>query len=106
MGWIIAGIAAAIVLAMRVRARRKRLSHSKITSLVLMLKEPRLIDAQAVRRAATKAFGVRVASSTDEENFVVQLSPETIPVRLHGLPLGFICSNKRYAEVTESELEK
>jgi len=103
MWWIIGGIVV-ILLLLVVRARRNRLAHAKIVSLVLMLKEPRLIDAQAVRRAATKAFGLRVGSSTDEEHFVVQLSPETMPVRVFGLPLGFICSNKRYSEVPESDL--
>lgn len=95
--WIIIAIVVVVVillLALVLRAKRKR----KMIALVLFLKEPRAIDAQAVRRAATKAFGVRVGSTTEDENFVVQLSPETMPVRINGLPLGFICAQKSYMD--------
>ena len=46
MWWIIGGIVV-ILLLLVVRARRNRLAHAKIVSLVLMLKEPRLVDAAA-----------------------------------------------------------
>jgi uncharacterized protein YegJ (DUF2314 family) len=105
--WIALGAVAVvvvlIVVVLLVLARRR--SKGKLTSLVLLLKEHRPIDAQAVRRAATKAFGVRMGSSMEEENFVVQLSPETMPVKINSLPLGFICSPKRYTEDATSEEE-
>ena len=95
--WIII-IVIGLLLLLLIRAGRRARRKGKMTSLVLFLKEPRAIDAQAVRRAATKAFGVRVGSTPDEENFVVQLSPETMPVRINGLPLGFICAQKTYMD--------
>ena len=97
--WLWLGLAiGAIVLGIVLFLLRARAKSGKMTSLVLFLKEPRPIDAQTVRRAASKAFGLRVGSSSEEDNFVVQMSPEMMPVRINGLPMGFIYSPKRYME--------
>src|SRR2546423_13734957 len=91
-------VIAVVLLIMIVLWLRRRSGKRKIASIVLLLREPRIIDAQAVRRAATKAFGVRVGSTPDEENFVVQYTPETMPVSINGLPLGLICAPKPYMD--------
>jgi uncharacterized protein YegJ (DUF2314 family) len=98
MPWLIgiAAVVVGVVVLLWLRARRR--AKQGLTSLVMFLKEPRQIDAQAVRRAATKAFGVRVGATPEEENFVVQYTPETMPVRINGLPMGFICAPKKYSE--------
>jgi len=103
--WILVILIVAMIVFSWVMLLRARKAGGKMSSLVLMLKEPREIDAQAVRRAVTKAFGVRVGSTTEEENFVVQLSPETMPVRINGLPLGFICAPKPYVDRMPSDEE-
>ena len=103
--WIVLAIVLVFVVAIGVLWMRGRARRGKMTSLVLFFKEPRAIDAQVVRRAATKAFGVRVGSTTEEENFVVQMSPEMMPVRINNLPLGFIYSPKKYSEQDPAGME-
>lgn len=103
--WLVAALVVIAVLVGGFLYWRFSRNSKKMVSLVLMLRDPRDIDAHEVRRAATKAFGVRIGSTMDEENFVVQHTPEATPVMVNGLPMGFLCVKTRYAEVDTNNMD-
>jgi len=77
------GVAAFAVLCLAVLAvwwqRRRRREDEPLVSLVLLLREPRELDAEVLGRSATKALGIELSSrDPDASDFVVGESPHFI----------------------------